>query len=824
MNPPAPKRLKLSASIPDETNESTANGTSQQFDNEASEMAMSPSITPLETPTQTTSSHTSHSITPPKSLESLDALWQRWAVKLNQIQQKEPTRGSGSFKATEYAELYRVLKRSHPNLSIEQDNERKELLKLVGFKMRHQNFGALGWADLSSLRLIFLASLVPEGSIIEDLEDEACLVDLEAIARRPFSLTAVRRLKRVFERTIPNFQHSQWYQEIQSALEETEVKRNPLGHQVLKKCLELLFPTQCAAQSTPSGAIKSPGRPKKRDSAEGADHRGKASKAVDCTAPAPSSVRSPSTASTPPRKQHTATSTPRSLMSSKASLLDNEASTQLLGVYFNVHHPVLPIFAGDALKAAYREVRSMGDGASAYDTAITYICLSLSSLADTWSKTPGAPAATDLYNYGQSYLPSIQKNDSTLHLIQCHILQAQYQFQIGDLNEASATVSSAVSRAHSEGMHTKRGAYHQVTGEELQLRRRIWHAIQILERSLALYRGLEPPNFCSDCDAPFPEDDTASQQSEPPNGSQPNELRSLGLQPFNAWARLYQGVDDLMEIERDFRIHDGGCQMHKIECDFDAYNKAHKRLARWKRSLSQSLAITDNASQSATRLCRIIQLRYLYLQLRLHRPLLILAIALSFKCADCAIDQSHLRGPSLEAPLEFALIQQGFAKCLKAAIELCSLLNTMSTDPLLNAYLTEFTEFAYACGLVLVAACMVPRLVGAAGMGLTQSRCDMLSASAITLLKKCEVMARRNNELNARISRSKDALVSLSKTAGRDTDPQYVFEHVKIPSKAWDKIYGRLRLDFPGTESASSPADAPSPFAWIESQPMDFDD
>lgn len=823
MNPPVPKRLRMSEPISRQTNESSENSPSLQFDSEASDNQTSPLLRQVKATTSESPGRGPRSNTPPESLESIEALRTKWAEKLDQIQQKEPTRGSGSFRLTDLAEMCRVLEASHPNLSVEYDQERKELLKMVDFKVRYHNSGAFGWADLSCLRLIFLAPLIPERTIIEDLENEACQVDLEARARRPFPLTAVRRLKRVFERCVPNYHQDPTYHQIQAALQEKETKRNPLGLSVLKRCLELLFPE---AQSMPSSAAKStPTLTKRQAPVNSADHSRKTPKLVDSAAPSPSPSNAPTRGSSlSSRKHHTATSTPRRSQPSKVSLLDNDASKQLLGIYLNVHHLVLPIFGENTIKAAFQEVRSVGDVADAYHAAIVSICLSLGAMADTWSKTPGAPAATDLYNHGQLYLPSVQEKHSTLRLIQCHILQAQYQFQVGDLNEASVSISSAVSRAHAEGMHTKAGAYLQNTEVNLELRRSIWHTIQILQRSLALYRGIEPPNFCSDCDAPFPEP-TALQRSDGTNGSQSNELRSLGFKAFNAWARLFQGIDHLMEIERDFRIQDGGCQMHKIACDFDAYNQAHKRLTHWKQSLPRILTNTDSFNQSATRLCKIIQLRYLYLQLRLHRPLFILAIGLSFKCTECSIEQPHLRDTSLESPLEFAIIRSGFARCLKAAGELRNLLDTLSTNPLLSAFLTELSEFAYACGLILTAACMVTHLIGTSGLGLSQQRCEIWADGVrVTLLTKHEEASRRHKLLNTRISRSKEVLLSLSKTVSRNSDPRAVVKNVNIPSNAWHRLYGRLRLEYQDIGLSSPFVDAPSPYAWMESQLMDLDD
>lgn len=752
-------------------------------------------------------------------------LRRKWTEKLNDIQSKDPSPGSGSFTSEGLRELSQVLRLTHSNFTKDEDDERKELLKLIERKLGSYYPGSLGWADLSSLRLICLIPDLPDHSLREELENEACLVDLEASSRksRPFPATAVRRLKRVFERFDPVYQQNELYHEVKAALKKKDLtERWVLEAEAVRRCLKHLFPSaeDVKREKASSSGKKSARLDTETRPAKVATPKKQVVASKDHSASAPTIARR--LATSPPRELRSAPSTASSSSRSRSmSQMNVEDLDPLLTSFITVHCSILPIFDLSDLKLLYRVVRTRGEDAPAPNLAILSLCFALASRAYDQRTTQNA---MDFFNRGSSLLPALKASGDTMMLIQGHVLQTQYFFEKGDFDEATVAISSAICRAHSEGIHTKTGAYYPIPEKELHLRSRVWHAIQVSERTLALYRGVARPNFCSDCNAAFPKAPTISDDDQ-------LQTTQIGYVAFNAWARLYQPVDILMDIEREFRIYEGGCQMHKIACNFKDYSEEYARLAEWKQSLSGRLKHVPNDTDSAdvSRIRIIIHLRYLYYRLRLHRPFLILALSLSLKCTECPDNPRHLLDNSLETPLEFATIRDGFVKCLIATVELSRKLRQYTGQDsaghyFQNASLTEHAEFAYACGLVLLAARMVPDMIKRCDSGITSLTTIQLTEASILALRKYGKADQNNRPLCTRITRCADALEAFSRAVG-DVGPfGFISEGVGFPIKSWQKLYGRLKVDMPVRQSIPSSADSTMSFGWIESQTVDLDD
>lgn len=743
------------------------------------------------------------------------ALLEKWTQKLNEIQSRDPTAGSGSFRAEELRELPQVLRLTHPNFTRDEDDERKELLSMIESKHAAANYGALGWADLSSLRLICLVHVMPVRSLREEFENEACVVDLEASSRqRAFLPTAVRRLKRVFERLDPHHQHNELYHEVTFALKNV-TRKSVLERDIVRRCLKHLFPAvDDATRDKESNSVKTSSE---LDAEIRATPQRQA--AASRNEPGAAAVLTRSQAFPPTENRQSTPTTSLTTRPTRTPQVRIEDSDRLIKTFIAMHCSILPIFDVPHLKLFYRAVRTKENDAPVSNLAIINLCFALASMANDQRSTQ---QAIGCYNRGTSLLSSLKESGETLMLIQAHVLQAQYLFEQGDLDEASVVVSSAISRAHSEGIHTKAGAYHPISQRDMQLRAKLWHAIQVIERTLALYRGAAPPNFCSDCNAAFPRNPTISEED--------SQVLRIGFVAFNAWARLYQPVDTLMDIEREFRIYEGGCQMHKIACNFKDYNEEHARLTEWKQSLSRDLNDVPDDKHCVARLRTIIHLRYLYYRLRLHRPFLILALSLSLKCTECPGNPPHLLDHSLEAPIEFAAIRDGFIKCLKAAVELEDKLyqhtgHNSASLYFKDASITEHAEFAYACGLVFLAARMVPDLAVGRDSGILSVRTIRWSEVRIfSMLGKYGRADQYNKALSALITRCADALGAFNEAVGVERPVCFISEDVGLPTKSWQKLYGRLKVDFPVRQSIPSTADSSMSFAWIESQLVDFAD
>lgn len=124
------------------------------------------------------------------------------------------------------------------------------------------------------------------------------------------------------------------------------------------------------------------------------------------------------------------------------------------------------------------------------------------------------------------------------------------------------------------------------------------------------------------------------------------------------------------------------------------------------------------------RMRTLLRLRYLYICLRMYRPLLILGLSMSQDC-PCTMDKEpHLdenEAFSLDAPSCLGAIRECAIKRVAAAEQLHALLrdwverlsSKRAFDGACSA--VENLQYFYACGLVFIAARMTPFVINAMG-------------------------------------------------------------------------------------------------------------
>lgn len=130
------------------------------------------------------------------------------------------------------------------------------------------------------------------------------------------------------------------------------------------------------------------------------------------------------------------------------------------------------------------------------------LCFALSCLV---TLPPRCPPADSFYKTAQSRLTLLEDQGSTLCQVQCHILQVQYLTTIGELNLALQINRVTIRKARVLGLHTD--SFIRSTGDEdhsKELKKRVWHTIQTIERALTMRLGMEPQKFTFDWDIRSP--------------------------------------------------------------------------------------------------------------------------------------------------------------------------------------------------------------------------------------------------------------------------------------------------------------------------------
>lgn len=306
-----------------------------------------------------------------------------------------------------------------------------------------------------------------------------------------------------------------------------------------------------------------------------------------------------------------------------------------------------------------------------------------------------------------------------------------------------------------------------------------------------------------------------------------------------------------MGFETIFRIlHRGFPLNHLLTIDINDFQELDSRLSSFKESLSESLEGTraDDSEEDAVvaRPRLMAQLRLLYMQLRLYRPLLILGLALSRKCVYRPNGEPHMTGGerfSLKSPLVLGLIRNGSFKCWTAAVSLLGLLWRHKTDngprdDLGGGFFGGREYPPFVCMRTGVhrnshdSVCRRRRQRSAVhdskDRQSTIHNLESLSDKVNTLFHDYENSSRRGAKLSALAASWRKALSSLHKAAGDANNPGVINDRVVFKYHTWRKLYARLNVDLPASMSrseAETPSPAPSSmlFGWLESLPVDLD-
>ncbi|PKY08712.1 hypothetical protein P168DRAFT_278274 [Aspergillus campestris IBT 28561] len=400
--------------------------------------------------------------------------------------------------------------------------------------------------------------------------------------------------------------------------------------------------------------------------------------------------------------------------------LTQELADSLIHIYLTREYANLPIFDLAHFRSAYEAAKTGRETGSSTDTfhGILNVIFAISG----WNSHQMDFADVDrFFAHGKNLAPGIVQPGNQWEHIQSSLLQSHYLYATGKLQSAWSVIGSTIRIAQTQGLHLKTGGRDVVERRDRDLARRLWHSAMIIERMLALQLGI-PPQTPNPLRVPLPMHsdtdylDAISEKQPRAHAERPSTIEFL-----TACARLYCHVEDIMAWEDESRVQTSGCASKKmLSLDFRLLFKVDSFLYDWQRSLPSFLRTeTPNGNPEDPLVHRqrnILRIRYLYLKLRLHRPLLILGLALSHTHNPPTDSQSHApdrNATSPDSPIALSMIRDSSSKCAGAAAELADLLYK-NEDGLLNSQpdalgsnaITPYWEnihYAYACGIIALA-------------------------------------------------------------------------------------------------------------------------
>ncbi|KAE8351004.1 fungal-specific transcription factor domain-containing protein [Aspergillus coremiiformis] len=401
--------------------------------------------------------------------------------------------------------------------------------------------------------------------------------------------------------------------------------------------------------------------------------------------------------------------------------LSQDMADRLVISYIMREFANLPILDLLEFQSAYKTIRTEQDitaGRSSFHGILNTI-FSLSSLS---TSDVSDEDVASLFHRGQKISKDTENSGSLRERIQSHILQSQYLYATGNPKLAWMFIGFAIRMAQVLRLNFQTGGGDTRGRRDRELARRLWHSAMILERIIALQIGL-PPQTSNPLRVPLPTHmDTDYIDFISGGNSAANVERPSLIEFLTACTRLYSHVEDILAWEDELRMQPNSCAAKKLLAfDFKIFLKVDTLLYDWQASLPSSLreaaagGIWDDPVVCRQR--NVLRARYLYIRLRLYRPLLILGLALSTKCNCRSGGRPHATKEETtvsSSPVIFSMVRDASIKSVGVALELVTLIKAHEDGPLdgspddnrrsLISPYWENIDYIYAGGTVLLAA------------------------------------------------------------------------------------------------------------------------
>ncbi|KAJ6102888.1 fungal specific transcription factor [Penicillium sp. IBT 16267x] len=504
------------------------------------------------------------------------------------------------------------------------------------------------------------------------------------------------------------------------------------------------------------------------------------------------------------------------------SQLSESLAALLFEIYCHSDYPLLPIVDLLAFKPYQAPLKFQGGAIQSSQAGPLNFCHALGCLS---TDDPRAlEHAPTLYQAARASMHSIENSEDLLSLVQCQVLQSQYLRAVGNLTSAWEVIGLAIRGAYTLSIKAKSDKHFDPDSTSNKLAMRLWHSMQMMERSLALDLGLTYRGMDSIFNAAFPSDTWVDGI---PGLAENDRGTGICVSKFlYASHNLHVIMDELIDFEEELRLSNGQCALKKIkEADLREFVDMEAKLESWHASLPtvlQDSSQPDDPSPLVGRLRSVLLLRYLYFKIRLYRPLMILGVALS---TTCACDAEH--GPHMRRQNQYGkngisgltIIKDASSKCLHLAGRLTARLWEYKGSTFLpnDTSACEYLHYAYACGLVMIAARGLHFITDSKEVPVDHAKFEKI----LRLLKTGDKNMVKDNDRSHLFSVCRQALRDLSKRAGEPDKSALISEGVDFEKPAWHKLYARTRVDPPRPPNPRLP-DISRLLGWFESLPVDL--
>ncbi|PLB43751.1 hypothetical protein P170DRAFT_514079 [Aspergillus steynii IBT 23096] len=387
-----------------------------------------------------------------------------------------------------------------------------------------------------------------------------------------------------------------------------------------------------------------------------------------------------------------------------------DLADRLVAAYLTHEYANLPIFDLTEFRSSYDIIR-MGQNISAGSGSFHGLLITIFSLSGLTCHDVGETDLSSLFKYGQAVSRNFDSHSTPAERAQSYILQSQYLYASGDPREALTSIGFAIRIAQVLGLEVRTRDRHS---RDHELARRLWHGAMLLERMIA-FQLRHPLETLRRFRVPLPTHmDTDYIDAISKEAPSPDEERASIVQFLVACVKLYEHVGEILTWEEKMKMRRGSCAAEKLLLlHTSTLLHLDASLYQWQTSLPSFLQKPGPEMQPIHPVVRrqraILRVRYLYVRLRLFRPLLILGLAACDKCSCQAGSNPHFRleESSPDCPLALSVIRDSSLKCIAAALELVTLCEH-EQESISPSW--EILDYLYVCGTVFLAAQSCPFL------------------------------------------------------------------------------------------------------------------
>ncbi|KAJ5656075.1 hypothetical protein N7507_008025 [Penicillium longicatenatum] len=716
--------------------------------------------------------------------------------------------GPAPMEAHTLQRLLQVFQQDHMSYSEDEVQEKAELSVMLQERWDGPTKG--GWLSNADMRALEFILKVPfmDRSAVDAHELEICRGVFESRGpKRPMSSAGLRLLSRVIRKSKPRDITA--FDELNTAI-ETGVSMRILSEPTWLKCMEILSQIQGPAANqvgiSTRGQLCRSGHKSQGQMPE----RSMQAKRLSASKPKPPAASPRPTLSegllapkpTTRTESSTASSNPKQTLHLSESL-----AARLFKAYCHSEYPYMPILDLLALNPYQAPSKSKGGPIQIPPAGPLKFCYALACLGidDVLKHAP------ELYQSARASMASIEDSGDLLSLVQCLVLQSQYLRAVGNLTSAREVIGLAIQKAYTLSIKAKSDEHFDPDSSSHKLAMRLWHSISHREMDSIFNKPHASDTWVDGIPGIAANDQ--------------NTGRCLS-RFFYASRDLHIIMVELFDFEEQLRLSNGQCALKKIkEADIREFMRMEIELEDWHGSLPtvlRAISHLDSPSPLVGRLRNVLHLRYLYLRIRLYRPLMILGVALSRTCA-CGSKQ----GPHLGHQTQYGkngitglmIVQDASSKCLHLAEQLTDRLweHKRSTPPPTDTPACEYVHYAYACGLAMIAARGLHFITDKEPSFDHAEKFDRI----LNLLEIGENNMVGNEDLSNVFRVCRKALHDLSRLAGEAHKSVLTSQDVDFNKPSWNKLYARIRIDPPTSPDPRLP-DMSRLLGWFESLPVDL--